>query len=162
MDDVSKKILFYGITIIVSIITIYLIFTTIVANSTSYSKGLVHWHADVEIIICGQEAELPKSDSFISNKVGTSEVHDHGDMRIHIEGVVNTQEEANVGHFFDAIKQDFTSTSILGHKNGELCNGKPGKVKMFINDIENNEFREHEIAHYTDVPPGDKIKIVFE
>ncbi len=100
----------------------------------------------------------------MSNKVGTAEVHHHGDMRIHVEGVVKDKEEATVGYFFDGINQDFTSTSILGHKNGEICSntGKPGMVKMFVNDIENSELRDHEIAHYTDVPPGDKIKIVFE
>ena len=164
MNELSKKIIFYGIIIIVVLITINLIITTISNNINSYSKGLVHWHADVEVMICGEEVELEESHSFLSDKVGTSEMHHHGDMRIHVEGVVNSREDATVGAFFDALNQDFTSTSILEHKNGDVCpgTGKPGQVKMFINDIENFEFRDHEIAHWTDVPPGDKIKIVFE
>lgn len=164
MNETSKKIVFYGIIIIVSIVTIYLIVSTIYINITSYSRGLVHWHADLEIEICGEEVELEKATKFLSNKVGEEEVHHHGDMRIHVEGVVNNKEEATLGYFFDAINEDFTSTSILGYKNGYLCENTslPGKVKMFINDIENFEFRDYEISHYTDVPPGDKIKIVFE
>ncbi len=55
MNELPKKILFYGIVIIVSIVTIYLAATTISANLNSYSHGLIHWHADVEIIICGED-----------------------------------------------------------------------------------------------------------
>jgi len=163
MNEGSKKLVFYSIVIIVSIITIYLVVNTIYINLTSYSRGLVHWHADLEIIICGEEVKFPESDKFLSNKVGKSEVHHHGDMRMHVEGVVNEKEEATLGYFFDAINQDFTNESILNHKNGELCKntGKPGRLRMFVNDKENYEFRDYEINHYTDVPPGDKIKLIF-
>lgn len=162
MKENSKKFIFYVIVIVVSIITFYLVVNTVYINFNSYSKGLVHWHADLEIMICGKEVELEKSESFFSNKVGIPEVHHHGDMRIHIEGVVNKREEATLGYFFDSINEDFTNESILNHKNGELCNGKPGKLRMFVNDKENFEFRNYEIKHYIDVPPGDKIKFVFE
>ena len=83
-------------------------------------------------------------------------------MRIHVEGVVNTREEATLGYFFNAIKGDFTSNSILGYKNGDICpnTNKPGKIRMFVNNVENFEFRNHEISHYAKVPPGDKIKII--
>ena len=164
MNEIPKKIIFYGIIIIVSIVTIYLIISTIHINLTSYSRGLVHWHADLEIIICGQEVKLKEAESIFSNRVGTAEVHHHEDMRVHVEGVVNTREEATLGYFFDDINEDFTSKSILGYKNDGVCpnNGKAGKVRMFVNNFENFEFRNYEISHYTDVPPGDKIKIIFE
>ena len=164
MNELSKKIIFYGIVIIVSIVTIYLIISTIYINLTSYSRGLVHWHADIEIIICNQDIKLKEAGSIFSNKVGTAEVHHHEDMRIHVEGVVNSREEATLGYFFDAIKGDFTSNSILGYINGDICpdTNKPGKVRIFVNNVENFEFRNYEISHYADVPPGDKIKIIFE
>ena len=163
MKETSKKIIFSCIVIIVSIITFYLITSTIYINLTSYSRGLVHWHADIEIIICGEEVKLKEAESVFSNKVGTSEVHHHEDMRIHVEGVVNSREEATLGYFFDSIGEEFSSTSILGYENGDVCSntGLPGIVKMFVNDIPIFDFDNHEITHYARVPPGDKIKIIF-
>ena len=58
MKEASKKIIYWGIVVIVSIITIYLVVNTISINLTSYSRGLVHWHADIEIEICGEEVKL--------------------------------------------------------------------------------------------------------
>ncbi len=164
MKEASKKIIYWGIVVIVSIITIYLVVNTISINLTSYSRGLVHWHADIEIEICGEEVKLKEAESIFSNMVGNQKVHHHEDLRIHVEGVVNTREEATLGYFFDAIEEDFTSKSILGYKNDDICpnTGKPGKLIMFVNDIDNYEFRDYEISHYTDVPPGDKIKIIFK
>lgn len=164
MNESSKKVTFYSIVIIVSIITLYLIINTVYINLTSYSRGLVHWHADLEIIICGEEIKLKEAESSFSNKVGGAEVHHHEDMRIHVEGVVNSREEATLGYFFDSIKEDFTQTSILRYENDYVCQntGRPGSVKMFVNNIQNYEFKNYEISHYTDIPPGDKIKIIFD
>ncbi len=156
-----KHIAFSFIVIVISVLALYILFTTLYVNFVSYSKGLVHWHADFTIGICGAEIKLPSPESRLTNRVGTHEVHHHDDSRIHIEGVVMDRHEATLGYFFDAIGITFNEEQIWNYKNGDLCNGKPGKLMVYVNDKEIENFRDYEIKHYQNVPPGDRIKIIF-
>ena len=157
-----KHIAFCFIVIVVSALALYILFTTLYVNAVSYSKGLVHWHADFTIEVCGEEIRLPESESLLINRVGTSEIHHHNDMRIHIEGVVMDRKEATLGYFFDNIGIALSDTEIWNYKNGDLCNNKEGKLKVYVNDELIENVRDYEIKHYQKVPPGDKIRIVFD
>lgn len=163
LTDRHKKIMFLVIALAAGSTTLYLVANTVYTAVTSWSGGLIHWHADFEIWICGERIHLPKPTG-LANRVGTAEVHDHGDDRIHLEGVMKTQEEASVGHFFDIIGVPFSNEIILNMQNGNYCpDGKQGTVKMFVNGKPyEGDYRSYVIAPYALVPPGDTIKIVFE
>lgn len=159
----QKRIIFVIITVTAIISTGYLVGNTIYMSLTSWSKGLIHWHADFEIWICGQKVVLPEPTG-VANRVGTEEIHHHGDYRIHLEGVMKEREDATLGNFFDAINVPFSNEKILNMNNGDYCpDGKKGNMKMFVNDeLYTGNYRDYVIAPYSQVPPGDFIKIVFE
>ncbi len=179
LPDSLKKAFFIIIIISVSISTIYLAGATVLANMSSAAGGPVHWHADYEIWICGQKVLLPEPEN-LENRVGTGTLHHHnegdeearhGIYRIHIEGVVANLEEVNLGHFFEAIGGQFTHDSIripqkdgsvLEYKNRDLCpDGKEGMLNIYVNGELNEEMDEYVIKPYSEVPPGDFIRIVF-
>ena len=155
-------VIFVIICFVVVSITGYILFDTLGNNILSWSRGPVHWHADLDIVLCGEQRFFSSPTSNLLNRVGTPAVHHHDDMRIHLEGVLMTAKEATLGHFFDAIAVPFDRDRIFEYRNGDSCsNGKPGKVRMFVNGVEHFEFREYIIAPYPDVPPGDRISITF-
>ncbi len=163
-----KKIAFILIAVPIALSTIYLAGATVWLNISSESGGPIHWHADYEIWACGEKMELADPTGF-ENKVGTATVHEHNDNRIHIEGVLAKIENAKLANYFAAVGGEFSETKIslptnAGLKtfsNGNLCNGTPGKIFMFVNGKANKEFENHILAPFGNVPPGDKIKIIF-
>jgi len=167
----GKKLMFIAIALPVAFSTVYIGGDTIYLNLISESRGPVHWHADFEVWACGEEIHLMESSGF-DNKVGSPVLHYHNDNRIHVEGVLLTLEEANLHEFFEAIGGDLSSQSITvpvheeGLKtwtNGAFCpDGKPGKLYMFVNGELNNEYDNYIISPYSNVPPGDEIKFVFD
>lgn len=160
----SQKKIIFGIIVFTAIgSTGYLIGNTIYLNVVSWSNGLIHWHADFEIWLCGQKVVLPEPTG-LTNRIGTATVHHHGDYRIHLEGVIKDREEATLGHFFDVINVPFSNERILNMENGDYCpDGRRGSVKMFINgELYEGDYSDYVIAPFVDVPPGDLIKIVFE
>ena len=68
-----------------------------------------------------------------------------------------------------------TDDKVLEIKNGDLCNGKPGKLQVFLykiknpDDVKNRIFEERKVENfenyvlspYSLVPPGDCIIIEF-
>ena len=123
----------------------------------AYIPVQVHWHAPVELLVCGQARNDLKILG-VNEHAGASALHTHGDGVIHLEpaGPVFNKEEINLGAFFDSVGLKFSETQLLDKKNRDKCGDKEGKVKMFVNDKENNEFR---LFNFKD---GDRIKIVFE
>ncbi|GEM_PF-2158782 len=168
---IHKKIFFYAIGFITIAVTLYLLGITIYWNVVSESNGPVHWHADFEIFVCGEKKMLPMSEGLL-NRVGTSSFHHHNDYRIHIEGIIVELNEVDLGHFFEAIGGKFTKNTLSipkkdglteTWKNGDKCpNGKIGKVALYVNGKYNDRLNEYVISPYQDVPPGDRLKIVFE
>ena len=159
--ETAKKVIFWIIVLVTVYVSLTIFYQTININITSWSKGPVHWHADVDIEICGEPYFLPTIEGF-RNQVGAELVHTHEDMRIHVEGPVMEPEEASLGNFFDMQGIPFSATEIADKKNGDICpDGKPSKVRMFVNGKENAEFDKYIISPYPDVPPGDLIKITF-
>ena len=181
----QKVFLFLGIIIPVILATAYIAGATIYLNLISQSQGPVHWHADFEIWKCGDDITLAEPQG-ISNRIGTSTFHEHGDMRIHVEGVIVNLEDINLHEFIEAIGGDMTDDSItlptkigvVEIKNGDMCNGKPGKWQAFLYKVTNpdpkkksgftfvqqklDNFGEYVLSPYSNVPPGDCIVLEFD
>ncbi len=168
INELVKKIIYCLVVITASFVTIYLILTTLIINSISETKGPVHWHADFKIWVCGSELDLVSSKG-VSNKIGKSLLHEHDDNRIHIEGVVLRKIDVNLGAFFNSIGGSLNNDELnvptdngnVIVKNGNKCNGKDGKIYVFVNGYQINDPINYVISPYQKVPPGDKIKIIF-
>lgn len=168
MSETAKKLVYSFLLIIVASVTGYLAITTLHTNAVSVTKGPVHWHADYEIWICDQQVSLPEPGG-MSNKQGTDLLHSHVDDRMHIEGALMQKSQASLGAFFYAIGGHLSSDEIaiptddglISKHDGDLCNGKPGRLYVFVNGKLNEFPQAHIIAPYEKVPPGDKIKIIF-
>ncbi|MBI1971773.1 MAG: hypothetical protein HYS53_00585 [Candidatus Aenigmarchaeota archaeon] len=163
-----KKIIFTLIAVPIAFSTLYLVGVTLALNSVSATGGPVHWHADIEVWACGQLYHFAHSQGW-DNKVGEPLMHLHDDDRIHVEGVVVKMQDVELGEFFNSVGGSFTPESITmpttaGVKkwsNNDLCNGKMGFLYMFVNGRLEAKMDEHIISPYGNVPPGDRIKIVF-
>ncbi len=168
MDNTAKKVVYTLVVIIVTLVTLYLVATTVHLNFISKTKGPVHWHADYEIWVCGEKIHLMDPDGF-SNRVGTPLLHEHDDNRIHIEGVIVNKRDVSLGAYFRSVggslssdgMQVPTNEGLVSAHDGNKCNGQPAKMYVFVN----GELMENPSAHvpapYERVPPGDMIKIVF-
>lgn len=173
----TKRFLFWSMVIIIGSATLYLATYTIIVNMTSETEGPVHWHADFEIWICGEKQTLPQSTGF-ENKIGTGSFHHHNDDRIHIEGVVAHLEDVTLSKFFETIGGSLTENSlgipqedrsIDYWQNEDRCpDGSKGTVSVFVQKGDSNdwlpvaEFPDYVISPESDVPPGDRLKIVFD
>lgn len=126
----------------------------------SYTDGPVHWHARVNVEICGKSVELPESNILTahgSSAVGEPLLHHHHDGLAHIEGKVLRAEDISIGRFFEAIGSKFSKTELFDKKNGDTCaNNKAGRVVFFVNDEESQEFGNYILKD------GDKIDVKFE
>lgn len=125
-----------------------------------YTSGSVHWHASVELDICGLPIELPCSVRALAHgetACGTGFLHHHRDDLIHIEGQVNRKEDIQLGKFFQAIGSKFTKTELLDRENGERCpEGGTGTVKLYVNGQPNEQLDEY-------VPKDkDRLRFVFD
>ena len=168
MDNMTKKILYFLVVIVVGIITVYLILTTVHLNIISETKGPVHWHADFEIWVCDKEIKLAEPKGF-SNRQGIELMHAHNDNRIHVEGVLLDKKEASLGAFFHAVKGSLsddgikipTDNGLISAHEGDKCNENPAKLYVFVNGKLISSPSEYVISPYEKVPPGDRIKFVF-
>ena len=181
---ISRQLIIFWIVIyLVSSITLVIIADTISLTVNSETKGPVHWHADFQIWNCNKRVDIVDPED-IANRVGTRLVHEHGDDRIHVEGVIRKLEDADLHNFFNYIngKLNRDSFSIPVHdgfierKDGELCNGEKGEVQIFAYVASNANARQKSgflveqlkvnenyiISPYQDVPPGDCIIIEFD
>ncbi|MDO8505375.1 MAG: hypothetical protein Q7S48_02265 [bacterium] len=132
-----------------------------------YTAAPVHWHAKFEVVLCGEKQDFTPYGAGAQH-AGSSLLHSHGDEVIHIEGQIMKKEDIAIGKFFDSIDVPFDRDRIMSKKNGDECpsvtlgaGGKPGQVKMFVNDEPNDEFRNY-IPFATEKAEEDRIKIVFE
>lgn len=136
----TKKIMKYSIVAIVLIGIVIGIVSLLktVKSPGPYYKGAYHWHSSIKISICGQESPLRCS----NNHCGANAIHHHNDDIIHMEGnTIYNKNEISLGRFFQGLNIPFSETQIIDKKNGDLCNGKPGKVLMYVNKVPNLEFQ---------------------
>lgn len=231
-NEATKQFLFWGMVIPIIFVTLFLAVETVLKNEQSVTGGPVHWHADYDIYVCGQEklgqtsrapyqfiphlSENPvafspfrrvltlqrdagfiprafahegeeeeqkldvKDPTGFTNRIGPSDFHEHGDNRIHVEGVVEHLEDVSLGKFFEAIGGELTPTSMrlpTNHgevivKNGMECpGGQPGTWQVFVyktreGDIVTQEklanFVDYVLSPYSTIPPGDCIILEFD
>ncbi len=169
MKNYLRNILFVLIAVSVVVASAYLAGSTIYLNYASESKGPVHWHADYEVLACGEKIELVKPTG-VTNRVGDPTVHEHGDNRIHVEGVLLKLEQASLHNYFESIGGEFdgktlgmpTEHGYMEWSNGEMCGGRPAYWAVYVNDVQLVENPDgYVIAPHGTVPPGDKIRFVF-
>ncbi len=201
-----KLFLFLGMIVPAVFTTIYLAAATVMENRASVTAGPVHWHADFQIYSCdknlqasnqvlgrtillahgGEEENMGKTSESVdmvdpkglSNRVGTSVFHEHGDNRIHIEGVVRNLRDIRLEKFFEVIGGQLTPSFLripTNHgeeilQNGMNCpNGQPGTLQTFVYKTKGNritqeklaDFPNYVISPYSNIPPGDCLILEF-
>ncbi len=152
----TKSVITYSIIAIVVLGFIYLIYFLITrapsSNDTGSDydlsgipSGVIHWHADANINICGENIELP--DGLAGGHLGSGLSHTHdrttnknsmpisdGNGVMHLEGNVKTNpSESTLVKFMKNIGIKFSETEIMNKKNGDLCNDKNGTVDIYVN-----------------------------
>ena len=181
---ISKQhIIFWIIIYLVGSITLVIIGDAINLTVKSETKGPVHWHADYEIWSCGKQLDL-KDPEGIANRIGTRLFHEHGDKRMHAEGIIKDIRDVDLHNFFNFIdgflsENSFsvpTNDGLFSVKDGEFCNGEAGEVQIFAYIVTNADPKQktgflveqlkvnekYVLSPYQDVPPGDCIIIEFD
>ena len=177
-----KKLIFCLIVIPVGLSSLFLAGSTVYVNLISDTKGPVHWHADFEVWNCEEKLDLidPRG---LSNKVGSALFHEHNDNRVHVEGVVLNTAMVGIDDFFHVVGGDLkknyfsfpTENEVVYVDDGNMCNGRPGKVQIFLYRIINpnkksgfiysqeklEKFEDYTSSPYSLVPPGDCIIVEF-
>ena len=171
-----KIFLFTGIVLATSISTLYLSINTIIKNHRSQTGGPVHWHADFEIFSCGEKVDLVDPVG-LSNRIGTLELHEHGDNRIHVEGTIAKLSDVSLGRFFQVIGGELgrnylrvpTNDGELIMQDGRSCpDGRKGTLQIFVYQTNDHaisqkkltSFSDYVLSPYGPIPPGDCI--IFE
>ncbi len=173
-----KSLLFWGIAVTAVISTAILMLVTYFVNANSWSRGPIHWHSDFEIWACGQEINLRDPVGF-SNRIGTPQLHEHNDNRIHFEGVVMSETDASVANFFRAVGGSLSAGTIaiptnggqVSFTDGGSChNQQSNRLQAFVYQVNaDHTFRQTKVAditalqlsHVAAVPPGACIIIEF-
>ncbi|MEK6874864.1 MAG: hypothetical protein AABX52_03900 [Nanoarchaeota archaeon] len=153
----NKQIIYWsiGVLLIVSIIFIFYKATNNLEKPLTASE--IHWHADVDIQLCGIHKDLPRVPQGAGH-FGTVLAHTHDDNKLHLEGQIFRKKDALVGTFLEAIGVEFNEVELYGKRAGDLCNGKPGSIHSFINE---KSVLVQELKEYV-IKDGDKIKLSFE
>jgi len=144
----QKNYLWIGISITILVVFAVGVMWMLKNKPETYTDREVHWHATFELEICGERMDLP------CKKVGSGQVHGksfcgmvlmhhHDDNTMHIEGLIQNKEDIFLGNFFDEIGVPFAKDRILEYRNGDECpDGRPGVLKMYVNDQPRDDFRE--------------------
>ena len=181
-SSTMKWLLFLGMAIPIIIATLYSAGSTIYLNAASASKGPVHWHTDFEVWNCGNLLDLKKPEGF-SNRIGSALFHEHGDNRIHIEGVISDTRQVALNYFFAVVGGHLsndhlvipTDEGMAEMETGNLCDGQAGELQAFLHRVANPEdtgnwiyeqekledFEAYVPAPYGNIPPGDCLIIEF-
>ncbi len=181
LEPETKKLLFGAIVIATLVPTAVMSASTVYLNTVSSSKGPVHWHADIEIWACGREIDL-KDPKGISNKIGTSTLHEHNDKRIHLEGLVMDAKDASLSNFFHVIGGDLTTTSlsiptnegVMSVRDGLNCGtqelGELGEVQVYVYQTDKDNYYSQKkildpatyvISPSGTVPPADCVIVEY-
>ena len=156
-SKLKKRVAYVAVAVLI-IGLLYGVFTVLSVSPTGNSvydlsgipNGFVHWHADVDIITCGNDRKLPEA--LPNQLLGTHNMHTHdkaanlaslpasdGNGVIHTEGTIrDNPTEHTLGRFLSALGIKYSETSIYEFNNGDLCSNTntTGTLKVFINDQE--------------------------
>lgn len=178
-NPVLLHFLFWPIIAVIVAVTAYVAGSTIYLNAVSETAGPVHWHADFEVWNCGERLELADPEGF-SNRVGSSVLHEHGDNRMHIEGVVVDYGDVSIGSFFRSVGGDLhdgrlelpTNQGMAAMKDGDSCPEGAGKLQVFVYRTVDGKMVQEKLggsgyegyvpSPYGSVPPGDCIIFEFD
>ncbi len=174
----TKKIRNYSIIAVIILGIIYLIYLGVSRSNTNNDtslydlsgipSGQIHWHADIDVIICGEDIELPYGP--VGSHIGTGLSHTHdkatnlgsmpssdGNGVMHLEGNVRLNpSQSTLIQYMRNIGIKFSETEIMEKKNGDLCNDIAGQVNVYVNGEKLDN-----IIYY--IPrDNDKIEIKFE
>ncbi len=177
-----KRILFWSIVALAVGSNLYLAGMTLYTNSVSPTGGPVHWHTDYEVWNCGVQLDMIDPTG-IDNRVGTWEVHEHNDQRMHIEGTILDMEQATFHHFFEIVGGELDETGMtFPSVNGDVfmprtgeCNGEQAELQAYLyrvidpQNAKNWTYEQTKIAYpfdvimapYSNVPPGDCVIIEY-
>ncbi len=153
----TKKVIGWAIFAIIILGILFLFYRAIniSKNFQPYTSGTVHWHADFNVKLCGQELDFSNLGGE-AHHVGLPLLHTHGDNKVHIEGAISRPEEITIGRFFDAIGNKFTSTNFDDYTNDNDKCGGDNKIKFFVNSQENLQFENYVLKD------GDIVGIIYE
>lgn len=127
-----------------------------VDRGVQFPYGQVHWHARLDISVCGEPRGLEHLGS-TSHHVGLPLLHTHGDNLIHVEGAPRYFKDITLGRFFNGLGIEFSNTGIYEYENGDACpNGTPGTLQVSVNGESIQNATEYSIRD------DDEIKITFE
>lgn len=121
-----------------------------VSEENIIARSGLHWHPELTIYIKGQKQEISKD---IGIGAGHKPIHTHdstGTIHMEMEGLI-TKEETKLGKFFEIWGKIFNKGCIF-----EFCGDPEGKVKMFVNGQENQDFENYLMKD------KDKIEIRYE
>lgn len=170
LSETQKKLLFWSIALPVMLATLYLAGHTIYLNITSVTRGPVHWHADYEVWVCGEQHFL-KDPHGLNNRIGTAVLHEHNDERIHIEGVIDNLHHVDLGSYFESIDGGLADDELaypstngtIDVKNNDHCtDGSTGTLKVYVNGRRISHPADYVPYPSSYVPPGDCIIIAFD
>ncbi len=178
-----KKFLFWSSVVVTVFSTLFLAGVTIYVNTVSPTGGPVHWHTDYEIWNCGEAVDLVDPTG-IDNRIGTWEVHEHNDNRMHVEGTIVDLEQGTFRHFFETVGSTFGDVGLsYPTVNGKItlpysgvCNGQKAELQAFLlrvtNPLDAKQWvydqekipisLETNMQPYANVPPGDCLIIEFD
>ena len=177
-----KRMLFWSIAALAVGSNLYLAGMTIYTNTVSPTGGPVHWHTDYEMWNCGVQLDMIDPTG-IDNRVGTWEVHEHNDQRMHIEGTILDMEQATFHHFFEITGGELDETGMtFPSVNGNvfiprsgMCNGEQAELQAYLYRVTNPadakqwEYEQTKMeypfdvimAPYGNVPPGDCVIVEY-
>ncbi len=121
----------------------------------------IHWHSQLHMTVCGEKYHLPLEAGDLGK------IHTHKELdRLHYHALIKVDEtgtkllepwKLSSGDLFEQLGIKFTNECFVDLCNGDLCpDGKPGTLKMTVNDVPNNKFNEYV---WND---GDEIHITFD
>lgn len=120
--------------------------TDLFSPSTNASIGVgepVHWHAEYQISVCGEDRVL---------QGGPVQAHTHGETTFHMEGVRESGKQAKLDWVVDSLGGELEENSIMGK---DSCKGEPADLTVKANG---KEIKDH--LNY--VPrDGDFIRIEY-
>ncbi len=119
----------------------------------------IHVHADVEFDLCGQDFSLSKEEGALEEVHTHKEsntLHWHAPLPADENGSIVDYTNMSLGNTFKSLEYNLNSTCFETWCNGTQCNGEPGELLIYINDVESAE-REKYIWK-----DGDSILIKFK
>lgn len=142
-----------GLVILVGILAAgYRYFTSLpeIKEEDIISRKGIHWHPELSIYIKGEKQEISAN---IGIGAAHQPIHTHdttGTLHLEVKGLV-TKDETKLAKFFQIWGREFNSNCIF-----DKCNGSEGKVTVFVNGKENNEFENYKMRD------KDNIEIKYE